>query len=49
MITDYDLNLLRNRIFDLEDQVGELEQNFQALRNLLDAIRVIVEDSNGKR
>ena len=49
LVSEHDLQLVKNRIRDLEHQVGELGENFQALRNVLDAIRVIVEDSNGKR
>ena len=49
LVSEYDLQLVKNRIRDLEHKVGELDENFQALRNVLDAIRVIVEDSNGKR
>lgn len=49
LVSEHDLKLVTNRIRDLEHRVEELDENFQALRNVLDAIRVIVEDSNGKR
>lgn len=49
LVSAYDLSLVQTRVRDLERQVGELEENFQALRNVLDAIRVMVEERNGDR
>lgn len=47
--SEYDLTLVWNRIIDLERRADELDENFQALRNVLDAIRVMVEERNGDR
>jgi prefoldin subunit 5 len=39
----------QNRVRDLEHEVQALAENFQALRNVLDAIRAMVEDRDGSR
>lgn len=49
LVSEYDLGLVRARVRDLEHQVNELNENFQAIRNVLDAIRVMVEDRDGNR
>lgn len=43
MISDYVFGLLKTRVSDLEKQVGELQENFQALRNVLELIRQAVD------
>jgi hypothetical protein len=49
LVSEYDLGLVKNRVRDLEHEVQELAENFEAIRNLLDAIRAMVEDRDGKR
>lgn len=43
MISDYVFGLLKTRVSDLEKQVSELQENFQALRNVLELIRQAVD------
>lgn len=47
MISEYVHNLLKNRVAELERSVAELQENFLALRNVLEAIRQAV-DPEGK-
>lgn len=49
LVSDYDLQLVKDRVRGLEAQVGELEENFQAVRNVLEALRAMVEGRDGNR
>lgn len=46
MVSEYVHGLLQNRVRDLEKAVAELQENFQAMRDLLEAIRDAVTDKH---
>ena len=48
MISEYVHDLLKNRVRDLERQVSELQENFLALRSVLEAIRQAVDPGEEK-
>lgn len=43
MISEYVFNLWQTRVRDLERRVQNLEENFEALRNVLELIRQAVD------
>lgn len=46
VLSRHGVEILHNRILDLEKAVAELQENFDAMRTLLEAIRDAVADEH---